>query len=428
VPFDGEADFVVKEQQVNAPPPDPRQRNSQLSPCLANVILKALAKSPEDRFQDCNEFLSSLLECLPGLDRMTAQIFPNLTEDHSGNSKRRHSGSQTHVKSRLIFTRLTQPIARILSHRPLFWGLTVFAAVAVAGWMIMKSVRHPPVSSAPPKPLTTSPEGTDLIKGATRRTIFRDKLLDGTAGPQMIVIPAGEFRMGDIQGSGAASERPVHTVRIRKSFAVGRSEITFNEYDVFVTDIERDKGRICRDERGKEVPIREPNDRGWGRGVRPVMGVSWNQAQCYVRWLSDQTGKKYRLPSEAKWEYAARGGTPSTYYWGDATEETGKHAWYVQNSGYQTHPVSQKQPNGFGLYDISGNVYEWMADCWHEDYTDAPADGSAWLETNGGECSRRVLRGGSWDSNPKRVRSAARDWNLVNDRFDDIGFRVVKEL
>ena len=237
--------------------------------------------------------------------------------------------------------------------------------------------------------------------------------------PEMVVIPAGQFRMGDLNGDGHSSEKPVHEVRIAKPFAVGRYEVTFAEYDRYAQATGKNK----------------PNDMGLDRGNRPVMNVSWEDAQGYVRWLSQETGQPYRLPSESEWEYAARAGSTTTYSWGNSP--SGKHAnandidnlgddgW--PSDGYKfAAPVGSYKPNRFGLYDMSGNVYEWVEDCWHENYARAPVDGSAWV--SGGDCALRVVRGGCISSIPVGVRSAHRDGDGAGSRRMVLGFRLARTL
>ena len=241
--------------------------------------------------------------------------------------------------------------------------------------------------------------------------------------PEMVVIPAGQFRMGDLNGGGYSLEKPVHEVRIAQPFAMGRYEVTFAEYDRYAQAT------------GKE----KPDDQGWGRGNRPVMNVSWQDAQGYVKWLSQETGQRYRLPSEAEWEYAARAGSTTIYSWGDSP--SGRHAnananeddgWpsdgYDGGYGYygDPAPTGSFQPNQFGLYDMSGNVWEWVEDCWHENYARAPVDGSAWV--SGGDCDLRVLRGGSFYSKPAWVRSANRARNGAAIRYSINGFRLARTL
>lgn len=228
--------------------------------------------------------------------------------------------------------------------------------------------------------------------------------------PDMVSIPGRAFQMGSTNGN--TQEVPVHTVNI-KPFAIGRYEVTFDEYDQFVTA----KG------------ITRPIDNGWGRGSRPVINVSWDDAKAYAAWLSKETGLRYRLPTEAEWEYAARARTETAFFWGEDPEKAEVHAWFSKNSGYKTQPVGANGHNNkFELYDMAGNVWEWTADCLHENYIGAPTMGEAWQEANNGDCSLHVLRGGSWGMDPDRLRSADRGWSSTGLRGLSIGFRLAQDL
>jgi len=241
--------------------------------------------------------------------------------------------------------------------------------------------------------------------------IFRDQLKEGSHGPEMVVLPAGEFLMGRAATKEGrfGSDGPQHRVRIR-SFALGRNEVTFEDYDRFV----RATGR----------PL--PNDAGWGRGARPVINVTWTDASEYARWLSEQTGALYRLPSEAEWEYAARAGTTTPYSTGYRISSTQANS---HDSGIgSTLPVGSYPANPFGLHDMQGNVHEWTQDCWHNRYEGAPDDGGAWLDENNGEHYYRVLRGGSWNYYPRAMLSAKRDRLAVDEANDHVGFRLARTL
>ena len=230
--------------------------------------------------------------------------------------------------------------------------------------------------------------------------------------PEMVVVPEGSFMMGSTAGGDA--ERPVHRVTFARPFAVGVYEVTFAEWDACVSD------GGCGGYR--------PDDAGWGHGRRPVIHVSWENAKAYVRWLSGKTGEAYRLLSESEWEYVARAGTGTEYWWGD---EIGRNRANCDGCGSRwdaerTAPGSFS-PNAFGLQDVHGNVWEWVEDCWNDSYNGAPSDGSAW-ESGEWECGARVLRGGSWDSIPRDLRSANRGWNPPDGRVADRGFRVARTL
>ena len=242
--------------------------------------------------------------------------------------------------------------------------------------------------------------------------VFRDALSSGGEGPEMVVLPTGRFRMGDLDGSCHSSQRPVHMVTISRRIAMGQYPVTFEDYDQFMaaTDAER------------------PNDSGWGRGRRPVINVNWHDAKAYAAWLSAQTGKRYRLPSESEWEYAARAGTETAYSWGN---EIGVNRANCDGCGSrwdnkQTSPVGSFEANAFGLYDLHGNVDEWVEDCWHDNYEGAPSDGSAW--TSGGDSSRAVVRGGCWLVYPVGLRSAFRTGFTPSCRDPYYGFRLVRDL
>ena len=231
--------------------------------------------------------------------------------------------------------------------------------------------------------------------------------------PEMMPIAAGTFRMGCVSGRDCEDdEHPVHTVTIARPFALSKYEVTFEEYERFTEATDRDR----------------PDDEGWGRGRRPVINVSWHDAQAYVAWLSSETGARYRLPSEAEWEYVARAGSQTTYSWGN---ELGNNRANCARCGSRwdnrmTAPVGSFGANAWGLHDMHGNVWEWVEDCWHDSYGGAPADGSAW--TSGGECGGRVLRGGSWDDHPGDLRAAYRARPSAGYRGKEVGFRVARTL
>ena len=235
--------------------------------------------------------------------------------------------------------------------------------------------------------------------------------------PEMRVIPAGAFLMGSREQE---SEGPLRSVRV-SAFALARTEVTFAQWDACVAD------GGCNGYR--------PDDAGWGRADRPVTHVSWNDAQAYVRWLSRATGKSYRLPSEAEWEYAARAGTTTAFYTGDCIHTD--QANYDGTSDYKlcgartglkrtgTMPVGSFPANPFGLHDMAGNVWEWVEDCWHGNHAGAPSDSRPrTLE----KCAQRVLRGGAWYSKPVDVRAAMRGWEYAVFRLEGDGFRIARDL
>jgi len=229
--------------------------------------------------------------------------------------------------------------------------------------------------------------------------------------PDMVSIMGGTFQQGDSEGVGESWRRPVHSVTL-KSFDLGKYEVTFDEYDRFAIATGR----------------RLPEDEGWGRGQRPVIDVSWQEAKDYANWLSKQTGKPYRLPSESEWEYAARSGAKQEAWAGTSQEsQLGQYAVFDGNSGGRTAEVGEKQPNSFGLYDLSGNVWEWVEDCEHATYEGAPENGAAWLQMNGGDCGRHVVRGGSWGYKSESLRVSDRGRSVVDLRNARVGFRLAKD-
>jgi formylglycine-generating enzyme required for sulfatase activity len=214
----------------------------------------------------------------------------------------------------------------------------------------------------------------------------------------MVGLPAGKFLMGSSESD---DEKPPHQVKVN-SFAIGKYPITQAQYQAVM---------------GNNPSYFKNNPQN------PVECVSWNYAKAFCQKLSRITGKTYRLPTEAEWEYACRAGTTTRYYFGDDANQLGDYAWYYGNSGGKTHPVGQKKPNGWGLYDMSGNVWEWCEDNWHNSYAGAPDDGSAWLDNDN---DYPIVRGGSWGLNPYNCRSAIRNYIIRRDpRFYVFGFRVV---
>ncbi|MEO6801575.1 MAG: SUMF1/EgtB/PvdO family nonheme iron enzyme [Rhodanobacter sp.] len=288
--------------------------------------------------------------------------------------------------------------------------------------------------------------------------VFVDRYVDLPGkSPAMVVIPTGSFLMGAAASNkdGADSQLPQHKVTLGTGFALARAEITVGEFREFVRasgyvpDSVKHGGASVYDERSgtlREDPNADWQDDYAGRKAAdnlPVVNVSWNDAIAYAAWLNQRTGKRYRLPSEAEFEYALRAGTTTPYWWGQGTPDrkvenlTGSgdrsrsgRSWSNAFRGYRDGywglaPVMSFAPNPFGLYDMDGNVSEWVADCWHDNYIRAPDDGSAWINPG---CSAHVLRGGSWGSSPAQVISAYRQGVASDVRSGRVGFRVMREL
>lgn len=272
----------------------------------------------------------------------------------------------------------------------------------------------------PPQPRSepnTPPQVTDVIANASPAPdvsnagqVFRDSLIDSTLGPLMVTLPIGTYEMGNSRGNGEPDEEPAHPVVLASWFAMGKYEITFDDYAKFATATNR--------------PM--PEDAGWGRGKQPVLNVNWYDAAEYALWLSEQTGAIYRLPTEAEWEYAARAGSSSSYAWGGSVGEAMANCLGCTTSNRNaTAPVGSFPVNAFGLHDMQGNVWEWVEDCARDSYLGAPVDGSAW---SGDQVCSRILRGGSWQSSPNHLRSTYRNWYPAADKDNTTGFRLVREI
>jgi formylglycine-generating enzyme required for sulfatase activity len=291
-------------------------------------------------------------------------------------------------------------------------GLMTFVCLAGRGFIDSGAIAQEVVGSyrwrpaMDPAVLTVEQE---KAKAATLGDVFKEC----ANCPVMIVITTGKFIMGspESESDRNASEGPQHEVTIAKPFAVSKFEVTFAEWDACVA------AAAC--------PLVTDS---WGRGDMPVINVGWGDAKQYVTWLSQLIGKEYRLLTEAEWEYAARAGANTRYSWGDdpRTGHANCNGCGSQWDMRQTAPVGSLRPNALGLYDMHGNVWEWVEDSWHENYDGAPTDGSAWLL--GGDPSYRVARGGSWRNESELVRAAVRVRRNVSVRFDTVGFRVARTL
>ena len=262
--------------------------------------------------------------------------------------------------------------------------------------------------------------------------------------PEMVAIPPGSFLMGspEDEPERLGCEGAQHEVHIGRWLAVGKYAVTFKEWDRFADETGYGSEKVAK-------------DFNWGRGTHPVINVSWDDAQAYAKWLNAKAGlgetspNRYRLLSEAEWEYACRAGSTSAFSWGDSLNAD--QANYDGNSSYngspqgewrqKTVPVDSFQPNAFGIYQMHGNVWEWVEDGWHDDnvgelvkggwnwqanYAGAPTDGSVW--TSGADTSRRVLRGGAWNDAPHWLRSASRLISLPQFGDDCVGFRLARTL
>jgi len=283
----------------------------------------------------------------------------------------------------------------------------VRAPVAV---VITSPVAAKPAAENPPEKVVAAPEPAPESEPAPTTAIrsFRDDLEGGSKGPVMVELPAAEYLMGSPGNSLNFDESPRHNVTL-PGFSISKREVTFTEYDKFA----RATGR------------RLPYDESWGRGERPVVNVSWNDAQAYADWLSKKTGRKYRLPTEAEWEFAARAGDSEKIWWDSKVAVKPANCFNCgsQWDGKRTAPTGSFRANDFGLYDMAGNAQEWTEDCYQKSYTGVPDDGSAWMMPG---CTQRVVRGGGYTSPLDTLRHARRGQYNQDARLDNLGFRVVR--
>ena len=308
--------------------------------------------------------------------------------------------------------------ARSRRVRALVYVLLVGMIAGLFGWINQSYIRdglrwyavERPFLAANIRPYVLKPTAEQALKPDPNKSFRECSSAQGKDYcPEMIVVPAGSFTMGGKM----TVEKPKHTVTIATPFAVSKYQVTFDEWDTCVS-----YGGCTW----------HPSDIDWGRGQRPVINVSWDDAKRYVAWLVRATGKPYRLLSESEYEYATRAGTTTDYPWGDdvGTNNANCDGCGSKWDNKQTAPVGSFAGNNFGLYDMVGNVLEWVEDCLHESYTGAPSDGSAWIE--GSDCTRRVHRGGSWFDPPVDLRSAQRFADNPGSRGHVMGFRVARTL
>jgi formylglycine-generating enzyme required for sulfatase activity len=264
-----------------------------------------------------------------------------------------------------------------------------------------------PAAISAPTPAATAPSAQGAA-GTPDPVVRRDTLRQGRSGPALASLPGGRFEMGR-NSTTATDYGPAREVEIAP-FLIGVHEVTFKEYD----DFARATGRAL------------PSDFGWGRGQRPVVGVTWDDAQAYAAWLSRQTGQAYRLPSEAEWEYAARAGGRGSYWWGFGLEPN-RAVCFDCGSAWDnrsTAPVGSFAPSPFGLYDTAGNAMEWVADCYNPGYRGAPGDGRPRLD---GPCAQRVARGGAYNKPSASMRAHARAHFPPETRLGFLGFRIARD-
>ena len=421
VPFDASDTFAVGLSHINDPVPALPGHLASWQPVLDQL----LAKSPENRYGSAGELAEVLSSDAPPQAQPTRVV-----------QRLRDIGSAAKAKDPAT------PVASLPKPRrglraALVGGVLAVVAVGIVYIALQQgtvdservpsnagsgsaTVQPAPVPTAPPpNPANPSnPQASPSVSvtpGSERPINPGDRFSECEDCPLMVVVPAGTFTMGsplDEEEDRSEEEGPQHLVTIPEPFAVGMFEVTFGEWNACVAD------GGCNSHR--------PKDLTWGQPSRPVINVNWEDSGAYVNWLSAKTGGQYRLLTESEWEYAARAGTQTAYYFGPTITMDLANFGAVFGTGRseswdKTTPVGSYSSNGFGLHDMHGNVREWVEDCWNEDYRGAPADGSAWT---GGDCTQRVLRGGSWRSSADFLRSASRV--AVAGRYEFAGFRVAR--
>jgi formylglycine-generating enzyme required for sulfatase activity len=305
---------------------------------------------------------------------------------------------------------------RIIVMQTLVSLLLVIVIAALVGWINQDYLKQQWRWYNVTRPYMMAQVRPHVLSDADERTLKPGNSFKecATQCPEMVVIPAGSFTMGSPAGFGHDNEHPAHAVTIAAAFAISKYDVMFADWDA------------CANYGDCDAQV---GDSGFGRGRMPVINVSWYDAQQYVAWLAAMTGQPYRLLTEAEYEYAARAGTTTAYPWGDAIGKNNANCngCGSQWDGQKPAPVGSFPPSKFGLYDMVGNVWIWVEDCYHSTYNGAPTDGSAW--TTGGDCGNRFVRAGAWDRPPDTVRSAARGARGdTAARFNNRGFRVARTL
>jgi formylglycine-generating enzyme required for sulfatase activity len=350
-----------------------------------------------------------------------------------------------------VFNQLKLGIARASNNEQIPWVATSLAEPFYFGTQVSPAPMTP---GPPPGPAMPAPEIRDNTPLSHQQEVAlaeKDRFRECAGCPEMVVIPEGEYLMGsrDDELDRSNAEGPQHRVRIRQRFAVGKLKVTREEFEKFIDETGYSTGDRCftlESNEGKERPGRSFRNPGFDQdGKHPVVCINWDDANAYVTWLSKKTGKLYRLLSESEWEYAARAGTTSPFWWGssisvDQANYDGSPYGGSAKGQYRQKTVRADmfEANPWGLYQVHGNAFEWVEDCWNDTYQSAPSDGSirmaeSWAGRTAGDygaggCSRHVRRGGAWNYAPKLLRSAFRDSRPTGTRASNLGMRVARTL
>jgi formylglycine-generating enzyme required for sulfatase activity/tRNA A-37 threonylcarbamoyl transferase component Bud32 len=473
-PFTGSNVTEVIYRIVHSEHIHPSKRAPDLAGEFDNIITKALAKRPEDRYQTANEFAVALSHVAAkiSIPHQRALAEDDRTElkaplsQPSGDDEWRGKAPGTQTlptpTSEIAGERVkdADEALRTSGKNKSFLIVGVAAGLVLAAgslWFLTKEhefgLKPTEYESSAPDQVVVSPEKkqSDTARGALiQKTRARDSAFPGetfkdcSTCPELVVVPPGSFYQGSpsTETEQEETEGPQHFVRIGYPLAVGKHEVTKAEFAQFAEQTAyKAKGCWVYDGQWEENSAHSWRDPGFEQdGSHPVICVSWNDAQAYVHWLSNKTGETYRLLSASEWEYVARARLDSPRLWdmlnsacdsanvADLASEQRYKGWEIHDCWddyVHTAPVGSFKANNYGLYDMLGNVFEWVQDCWNSNYLWAPTDGSPWIE---GDCEHRVLRGGSWFSMPRYVRLAFRNRYDANYRSSSFGFRVARVL
>ncbi len=405
VPYQGEDTFAVALKHINDPKPILPQHLATWQPLLDGMV----GKDPAERFVDAEQLLSAIEPYLSG---ETPTVYSGGTQVISSISPVAEESQVESTNRNGLYFAIGGALLAVLVIAGGSW-LTSSTPLAppggnLVGTVVSTSVTMP-TATAGNLPARESQPPTKVVPVAPRT--LRDPLAGGGQGPELIVVPPGRFLMGDIQGVGEQDEQPVHSVTQKRPFAIGLYEVSIEEFRVFCAAT------------GHKLPTsaRQGDDR------LPVNSVNWQEANDFVQWLSQQTGQRYRLPSEAEWEYAARAGRDSSYYWGNEAGfgNANCDGCNGRQSGLGLQLVDSGPANPLGIYNALGNVGEWVDDCWVPDYQGAGGDESLRQVE---PCEQRTIRGGSFLDGPADIRVSARTGLDASMQFSNLGFRVVRDL
>jgi formylglycine-generating enzyme required for sulfatase activity len=413
------------------------------------VILDAARQNPfERRFRPSRSEGLASINAPENTLALYSVIPGKLTNDRPGTSSvfiselikeiaRASNAAAASVTAEDVFNHLKVGVYRASNNEQVPWVASSLVEEFYFGTQQVSSVHPspPPPPSPPPAPRANTP----LSHAAELALIENDHFRECAACPEMVVAPEGEYTMGSSEGEADrySNEGPQHQVKITRRFAVGKLKITRQEFETFVNETGYFAGDRCftmEDGRAEERNDRSFRNPGFDQdGTHPVVCINWDDANAYVAWLSNKTGKFYRLLSESEWEYVARAGTKTPFWWGSTISTN--DANYDGNSGYaggpkgqyrqKTVPADMFKPNAWGLYQMSGNAFEWVEDCWNETYQYAPADD--WVRL-AGNCGRHVRRAGAWNTIPRMLRSAYRESRPGATRGSNMGMRVARTL